>query len=401
MENPSERDRFDDLFQEKLAQFTPNLTPPAWTELAPLVSRRVSPTYPFRYVAAIALLIGGATFFLYEFTQIRKQVTTPLLAQVEDVTQLYQAESEVTNHPLPFSIQKLVDQEARLAPDHSIQEVAPIIDHSPVSTEIITASQSQNKEAVAKAGDSEPKERSQASVRRTYTTNQLGESFGAHEPTSRKKRRRATLHLLASNPLKNASPDGSQALFSMAQPPLQGSNVSGKLQNNFQPHDLAGFDHRLPLRFGVQAGYDCTTRLSVTSGLIYSYLRSNFDVLGDYALDGTQSLHYLGIPILLSYKLLTPGRFQLYLGAGAEININLQTTVSYWSVEDQCKMTFSDRRPVFGFGAKCGMAYRLLDRLHIYAEPEVMHYVTNASQRSYWTDQPAVFSLNIGLRTQF
>ncbi len=374
MENPSERDRFDDLFQEKLTQFTPDVAPPAWADLAPRVARSVSRRFPIGQVAAIALLmVGAATYFLLEFRP--------------DMEPLYESMAHQPVALLPTEpVGEVVTIERAERVEKAKQVNLPTTKSSQPQ-QIVKAQkpkQKQKHEEETREIESKPKQAEST----TYVVNDLPRTTEDWVPAHQPKGRRVQMSMLASNSVTKHTSDGAGATYGLHHHPYYRSNMSE-------------FNHLLPLRFGLQVGYDFVNRWHATSGLTYSILRSNFEVLEENGLSGTQSLHYLGIPISVYYKLLNKKGFQLYIGAGAEINLNLQSKVSYRSAADQYKMTFSDRHPVYGFGAKCGLAYRLIDRLYLYAEPEITHYVTKSSLRSYWSDQPVVFSLNIGLRTQF
>ena len=90
--------------------------------------------------------------------------------------------------------------------------------------------------------------------------------------------------------------------------------------------------HRQPVRVGVSLRYDITKRWGVETGLTYSLLSSTTSTGGEgYSSRAEQELHYLGIPVHLSYDFLQLKWFSMYLKAGAmvEKRISAKTVTTY------------------------------------------------------------------------
>ena len=77
--------------------------------------------------------------------------------------------------------------------------------------------------------------------------------------------------------------------------------------------------HYLPISVGLSVSYRLRPRLSVNTGLVYTYMKSDFSqIINTQEIRQKQTLHYLGIPLNLSYQVYSRGRFKAYLSAGAE-----------------------------------------------------------------------------------
>ena len=68
----------------------------------------------------------------------------------------------------------------------------------------------------------------------------------------------------------------------------------GYIDPNFP--SIAGMHHHQPVSVTASVAYRLTPRLSIESGLSYTMLKSDIDMSRD-VLGGTQTLHYIGIPV--------------------------------------------------------------------------------------------------------
>lgn len=163
------------------------------------------------------------------------------------------------------------------------------------------------------------------------------------------------------------------------------------------------YDHDRPIKVGVSVKYSLNDRWSVSSGLTYSYLRSDFDYSEGKAFgSGVQKLHYLGLPLAASYNVVKGKRFNVYLTAGGE----MQKLVSGKAVVDGVNMKEEDKRHdvreggmQWSLNAAVGAEYNFTDNLGVYLEPGVSHYIdNNSSVENFYKHKPTNFSLNVGLR---
>lgn len=140
--------------------------------------------------------------------------------------------------------------------------------------------------------------------------------------------------------------------------------------------------HHLPLRFGLSLQYQLNDRLSLLSGISYTYLYSEFSIPLYQSANFDQKLHYLGFPIGLSWHLLTATRFRLYLTGGMMLEKCLNEKPWQWSVN----------------GA-AGAEYAITSQLGVYLEPSLGYYFSDGTQfEHYYKEHPLAPSIEFGLR---
>ena len=166
------------------------------------------------------------------------------------------------------------------------------------------------------------------------------------------------------------------------------------------PIYLVGYEerqkHYLPIAVGLSVGYPLSSKWSLSSGITYTRLRSDFtSIIEGSSISQEQTLHYLGIPLNVQYRLLHRGGLNIYLSGGAEADYNIKTHLASEGVTQHL-----DRdRWQFSVQGGVGLQYDILPQLGLYAEPGVKHYFDNGSRmRNYFKDQPTSFNLQFGLR---
>lgn len=192
--------------------------------------------------------------------------------------------------------------------------------------------------------------------------------------------------------------DGYSGFYHFKPSPV--SRIPSPLGIATDPHSAA--EHHQPVRLGVQVSYRVADRWALRTGLTYSYLSSVF-TSANYPIrtDATQKLHYVGIPVGVSYQLWGNRRLQVYATAGGEIEKLVDGRVATAALDDipAVKEKVTERRPQFSVNAALGAAYHFTDWMSIYLEPGVSHYFDNHSTvQNYYKDKPTGFNLNMGLR---
>ena len=172
------------------------------------------------------------------------------------------------------------------------------------------------------------------------------------------------------------------------------------LTRSDEPIYLVGYEerqkHYLPIAIGLSVSYPLSTKWSLSSGIIYTRLHSDFaSIINGSAISQEQILHYLGIPLNAQYQLFHRGGLNIYLSAGAEADYNIKT---YLASEGVTQHLNRDRLQ-FSVQGGVGLQYNILPQFGLYAEPGVKHYFDNGSRLcNYFKDQPTSFNLQLGLR---
>lgn len=172
------------------------------------------------------------------------------------------------------------------------------------------------------------------------------------------------------------------------------------LTRSDEPIYLVGYEerqkHYLPIAIGLSVSYPLSPKWSLSSGIIYTRLHSDFaSIINGSSISQEQILHYLGIPLNAQYQLFHRGGLNIYLSAGAEADYNIKT---YLASEGVTQHLNRDRLQ-FSVQGGVGLQYNILPQFGLYAEPGVKHYFDNGSRlRNYFKDQPTSFNLQLGLR---
>ncbi len=166
--------------------------------------------------------------------------------------------------------------------------------------------------------------------------------------------------------------------------------------------------HRLPVHAGASIAYRINDRVSVETGIAYSYLSADIHEGSDsYYFAGEQSLHYVGIPVGVRIRAMSWKNFDIYVGAGFEADKCVSGTLkkSYvinGQTRDDGHESISIRPLQWSVNAGAGVQYNISSMVGIYAEPGLSYYFDNGSNiETIYSEKSLNFNLNIGLRVSF
>lgn len=166
--------------------------------------------------------------------------------------------------------------------------------------------------------------------------------------------------------------------------------------------------HRLPVHAGASIAYRINDRVSVETGVAYSYLSADIHEGSDsYYFAGEQSLHYVGIPVGVRVRAMSWKNFDIYVGAGFEADkcVSGALKKSYvinGQTRDDGHESISIRPLQWSVNAGAGVQYNISSMVGIYAEPGLSYYFDNGSNiETIYSEKPLNFNLNIGLRVSF
>ena len=163
--------------------------------------------------------------------------------------------------------------------------------------------------------------------------------------------------------------------------------------------------HYQPFRVGAAARYELNHRWSIDAGLAYTRHRSDITRrTGTIVNETQQTLHYLGVPLNIHYRIVGTKRFNVYASAGVmgeKLLTGKRTTdVNYNGLPDGTQTESVKEKPVqVSVNAAIGAEYKFSGRLSIFAEPGIGYYFGNGSDlNSIYKERPTNFNLNVGLR---
>lgn len=162
--------------------------------------------------------------------------------------------------------------------------------------------------------------------------------------------------------------------------------------------------HDKPITLGFSLTKAVDERWSLETGLQYSLLKSDF-TLGEglYYIKRKQQIHYLGLPLRVSYKWLYRKHWAAYASTGVTLNIPLYAqskevyvTGQTTAYTDSWRMSPSWQWAV---GISIGLQYRFAPHWGLYLEPTFHWFVPNGSSiHTVWTEHPFTITVPFGIR---
>lgn len=178
-----------------------------------------------------------------------------------------------------------------------------------------------------------------------------------------------------------------------------------------QPEVQEEYSHKIPVKVGLTARYNITGRLGVETGLTYSVLSSSVKIgnseTGKNWSTGSQTLHYLGIPLNISFNILNSRYVNIYVSGGGMMEKSISGSIKTDEYVDgkfdrTLTTNISPKGLQWSVNAAAGIQANILPQLGFFVEPGVSHHFKNGSRvRSIYTDKPTDFSLGFGLRYSF
>lgn len=178
-----------------------------------------------------------------------------------------------------------------------------------------------------------------------------------------------------------------------------------------QPEVQEEYSHKIPVKVGLTARYNITGRLGVETGLTYSVLSSSVKIgnseTGKNWSTGSQTLHYLGIPLNISFNILNSRYVNIYVTGGGMMEKSISGSIKTDEYVDgkfdrTLTTNISPKGLQWSVNAAAGVQANILPQLGFFVEPGVSHHFKNSSRvRSIYTDKPTDFSLGFGLRYSF
>ena len=177
-----------------------------------------------------------------------------------------------------------------------------------------------------------------------------------------------------------------------------------------QPEVETKYSHKLPVKFGVSFRYGFNEKLGIESGLTYTLLNSTFTTAAGTAngtTTGKQTLHYIGIPLNVTYNIIGSKLFNVYASAGGAME---KAVGGYFETTGHVdgKRSETNRNSLkpkelqWSLNASAGAQVNVLNQLGLYVEPGISYIIPSGSHvRSIYTDKKLDFSIGFGIRFNF
>ncbi|MDR2918268.1 MAG: PorT family protein [Tannerella sp.] len=186
---------------------------------------------------------------------------------------------------------------------------------------------------------------------------------------------------------------------------LQFGNSDNSLSNGTSSSCITNIDYAIPISVGLTVRKKLNKTIGIETGLIYTYLSTDYDVTDNQSHKATLNLHYLGIPANLIVNLWDKRQWNLYLSGGGMVEKGLQAVykqkskVNYHFLQDKNKSNISGLQWALNGGL--GISYNLYKDMNLYVEPTISYYFDCNQPLSKRTEDPLNFSIRAGIRYDF
>lgn len=166
-------------------------------------------------------------------------------------------------------------------------------------------------------------------------------------------------------------------------------------------------EYEKPFTLGLSTSIGLNDRWSVLTGLEYTRLRSTHSIGRDTLyIKNQQTIHYLGVPLGLSYTVWSKGNLNLNASAFGKMEIpvaGILNSEHHNGVAYTYQNTLRLKAPVqWSAGAGIGVQYNLTPWMGLYAEPQVRYYFdTGGGIQTIRQVQPVEFTVPFGVRLTF
>ena len=166
-------------------------------------------------------------------------------------------------------------------------------------------------------------------------------------------------------------------------------------------------DYEKPFTLGLSASIGLNDSWSVLTGLEYTRLRSTHSIGRDTLyIKNQQTIHYLGVPLGLSYTVWSKGNLNLNASAFGKMEIpvaGILNSEHHNGVAYTYQNTLQLKAPVqWSAGAGIGVQYNLTPWMGLYVESQVRYYFdTGGGVQTIRQVQPVEFAVPFGVRLTF
>lgn len=422
-----------DTLKQKMAGYEERPSDELWAALSERAGlqesrRKVIPVWFWGLSAAAALMAG-----IFVVTKVNDKSVNALGGITEDVAVSESVDAEVSepiDAAVPEPVERtlaedLAEVKARKAKSALIAEAVPVKISVSAVTEDVT---SVNTEEYAAEVPSENHDAREAATVESDTVEQSEPAMSWDEylketPSEKARARRSggfSAGIVAGGAVGgNTSGSKPTAMVMGANPLAAGvtktdwidkdSKASAIVYN--QPEVQEEYSHKIPVKVGLTARYNITGRLGVETGLTYSILSSSVKIgnseTGKNWSTGRQTLHYLGIPLNISFNILNSRYVNIYVTGGGMMEKSISGSIKTDEYVDgkfdrTLTTNISPKGLQWSVNAAAGIQANILPQLGFFVEPGVSHHFKNGSRvRSIYTDKPTDFSLGFGLRYSF
>lgn len=387
-----------DKLHDSLADHQEPVPADLWSDIEARLGISPKPLWPrlrWAAAAAVVLLLGGGALMLWNI----RDDTMPA-AMAESAIAMTDTLTQMPAHHDEATVQTTAMAQATVAAFEPAPTATAAVP-TPVVTEVMTEEAEHHEQQPANHPDIddapavEPAHRPSPAISSKPGGSLVSVPGGSHAGSHA-----MTASLYTANSLTNVySHSPVQMSNTMAQRFTATHNDETNAARLSPPVFLTDYEeyqhHHRPLSIGVKLSYPLTDRLSVSTGVVYTRLQSDFaTVMKNNRVERQQTLHYVGLPVGLQYRLIDMGHFSLSAATclEADWNFNSRLTTNHTTTDgskDRCQWSLRGSLP---------LSYNITPQVALFAEIGISHYFDNHSTvQNYFKEHPTAFSLHVGV----
>ncbi len=428
-----ERDKFDDLFRSKLYDFEVDTIQDDWEMIADRLPGAVS--IPFYRKAAfwgaaavVAVLMVMGSIFIFEKEQVSPQIAQEIQQKTEELDSRVQEEiiptrqkQDITGTSSKEAIKPVIAKTQGQTNKIENSVKLPIMEGEDDINEEQPTRVGVDEQRISEAASGVEDEVKDAATESPGVIKEVEQPFIAQVTPDKSKKEKGPRKWgfgMGAGGLSiganNIVPDYMVSTMGLRSEDLLLMNAANP--NKSLPK--TDVHHNKPISFGLGVSRSLNNRFSLGSGLTYSYLSSNWETKDEYHVKTTQRLHFIGIPLSLTYKIAEWNRINFYASTGflAELNVAgnqkgelLRDAMTDDVVIDTNKKSVRMKELLFSANAKVGLSYPVLSFLSAYGEVGASYYFDNGSaffdkqsdRPTIYSEKPFNVNLQLGFRFNF
>ncbi|WP_106830834.1 porin family protein [Parabacteroides pacaensis] len=423
----TERDKFDNLFRNKLQDFEALPAEEDWEMIAHRLPKGKSVSFirALKYVAAAAVvsfIAVTATLLLTKESPESDNLARRLPEIQEEIKESEKELKQNIQETLPeslkrdshsSSIQATVSQANHIVAsakvkrsvirqgnvtNQQIEEKMPNVEDD--SSHVTSSNGVEESMDASAVSDNTP-------VVTKSTTRSTSVSSTSKEIPSRKRSKKWNFGMGGGGFTAGTSNSGSVFASGLRSPYMQNGIAMMNVMNMAKDEVKTNVKHHTPVSFGFSVSKPLNDRFALQSGIVYTYLSSEWTTTGGYETEVKQKLHYLGIPISLVYKIAEWNKFVFYASAGGMGEINVAgkeraKTSSSLVKDKESSVKVRMKEPLWSVNANVGATYPLVRFISVFAEAGISYYFDNGSfMETIRSEKPFNANFQLGFRFGF
>lgn len=415
--NNNDQDAFSEIFRQKLENYELPVAESNWDAIqAGLKARKRKKIFPVWWLtagaAAVFLLFVGLNFYrqpALEESMAKNNEEMELPQQTNTMADAGKQKTEnarfdnVNENAIITAIDETKSKQSKVRVLSKKSNQEAIDSRVAVVAENALVDNILENEVVVAVNEQPAKEILKSDTKRDQLglTNELETVAEWNDPLTKQTSKQWTLMAsVASSESSNAGPQLSDAngggtrMGIVRSPLLSESNAT-----ILAPSDFAAKTFHAPLSFGLTAARELNNFFSLETGLIYTYLFTDFDA-SNYTAD--LNLHYLGIPVNVLGKILDKQKWTVYASTGVMLEKGLRSIyIQEQQFGNQIITTTASTKITgvqWSLNAAAGLTYAIYSDIDLYLEPKFSYYFDNDQPISVRTERRFALGVEAGLR---